>query len=229
MYDSNQTLKSLSLEPTIIELVDSGRYDDAIQMIKTTTHEPTPLLIRKEAYCYFKLDRITYALEALKKAETRGWLLPDILLLKGQCLYRLQEWETALLAFEAVDKIASTNETKQWITRCQAHISVENAPNSPNIYTFDTPIISDVKKQWYQQNQLVGIQLLIKDVNKDELKVTFLPKSVDVYINRQRPISVHVNLPKEIVPESSTYVLNDSSIELKLKKVVAGYWETCEL
>ncbi|EAY11124.1 CS domain containing protein [Trichomonas vaginalis G3] len=229
MVELNPPSTSLVVELSVIELVKSAQYEEALRVIHSENFEMTPLLIQNEAKCYLKTNKVTKALESLKRAEEKGWLLPDILMLKGQCLYKLQEWETSLIAFEAADKIASTAETKQWITRCQAHIEVENSPNAPNVFNFQPPIISDVKKEWYQNAQIVTIRLFIKDVKEKELKVSFLPNSVNVYITRQRPISYHLNLPHEINTSESYFVLNSSSIELKMEKVQHITWENCEV
>ncbi|EAY01796.1 CS domain containing protein [Trichomonas vaginalis G3] len=217
------------LETSVIELVDTERYDDALRLIRSSRRIMTPLLIRKQAYCYFKLGNPANALECLKKAEENGWILPEILILKGQCLYSLQEWDTALIAFETADKMGSTPETKQWLTRVKAHISIENSPNAPNIFLFQPDIISDVKKEFYQTNQLLAIRLFIKDVKEEELTVTFNPTSVEVYVKKQRPISVHLNLPREINTSQSFFVINDSSIELKIKKVQCVNWDDIEI
>lgn len=217
------------LEPSLIDLVENARWEDAIHLLKSVIHEPTPQILKYEAICYLKLDKATNALEVIKKAEERGWMLPDILIIKGQCLYKLQEWETALSSFEEADQIKSTPESRQWMMRCNAHISVEDDPMCPNLFVFEPPVISDVQKGWYQNNSTVCIQLFVKEVAEKDLEINFDVKSVDVLIKQKKTISIHINLLKQIIPEESTYSIHTSSVELKLKKKVPNVqWDNCE-
>ena len=218
------------LEASIIDLVGNKYYDDALVLMNNVLHEPTPQLIKFEALCYLRTDKAINGLEAIKKAEEKGWMLPDILSIKAQCLYKLHEWESALFTFEEAYSIKSTPELRQWILRCKAHIDVEDNPDLPNIFTFEPPVISDVTKGWYQTSTHICIQLLVKGVTNDDLVCKFLDTSVDVLIKQKKPeISVHINLPKEIIPEESTFIIHHSSIELKLRKKVPGiFWNSCE-
>ena len=219
---------TLALEPSICELVANGYYNDAIHMLKSVTFEYTPILIKNHAICYMKLEKYMSALQVIKIAEEKGWCLPDIMVLKGQCLYNLMEWETALSAFECAEELKSTPEIHLWITRCKTQMMVENDECEDHIFTYEPLIITDVKKEWYQTNQHVCVRLLVKDVKKGELEITFNNESIDVKINQKKPIVFHMNLFREIIPEESTFVINNSSVELKLKKSHNIQWETCE-
>ena len=199
-------------------------------MLKSITFEYTPILIKNQAICYMKLNKYMNALQVIKIAEEKGWCLPDIMLIKGQCLYHLEEWETALTAFETAEELKSTPDTHLWITRCKAHLLVDDDECDDHIFTYEPLIITDVKKEWYQTGQHVCVRLLVKEVKKEDLEITFNAKSIDVKINQKRPILFHMNLFKEIIPEESTFVINNSSVELKLKKKYQNsQWETCEL
>ena len=220
---------SPGLEPSIIDLAENAHWEDALHLLKDVIHEPTPQLLRYEALCYLRTNKVLNALETIKKAEERSWMLPDILIIKGQCLYKLQEWETALSTFEQAEQIKSTPEVRQWIIRCKAHITVEDNPNSANIFTFEPSVISDVTKGWYQTSLYVCIQLMVKDVTESDIECKFDPRSVDVAILKKPEISVHINLPKEIDPSESSFIIHHSSVELKLKKKNTGIsWDTCE-
>ena len=223
-------LLAIALEPSVCELVSNEMYSDALNMLRSSTFEYTPTLIKNEALCYFHLKKYLHALEVLKIAEEKGWCLPDILMLKGQCLYFLEEWETALLTFESVEEIRSTQDIKLWINRCKAHMQYDSDEILDNVFTYEPLVITDVKKEWYQTAQHVCVRLFVKEVKKEDLEIIFNDKTIDVKIKQKRPIIFHMNLSKEIIPNESTFVINNSSVELMLKKLNQNsHWETCEI
>ena len=66
-------------------------------------------------------------------------------------------------------------------------------------------------------------------MKKENLEIKFGVKSVDVKIDLEKQIILHMNLSKEIIPESSIYKITQSTIELYLKKAVPNNWDTCEV
>ena len=209
---------AFALEPAVSELINNEDYNEAINMIKNSKQEYTPALIKNEAYCYFKQKKYLRALEVIKLAEEKGWCLPDILALKGQCLYFLEEWETAFLTFEALQELKSSSDVKLWLDRCKIHMMFDRDHNSDNVFVYEPSVITEVKKEWYQTPKQVVLRLLVKAVKEEELEVTFNVKSIDVTIKQKKPIIVHVDLSKEIIPEQSNYKINHSSVELNLQK-----------
>jgi len=216
------------LEYSVTELIDRGLYKDALKLIDSTHHEKTPQIILNEARCYFYLKKSLHALEVLKQAEEKGWDLNPFFDLKGKCLYQLHEWERALSAFEAAAEALSSPSIRQWITRCQAHIVVENNPESEHIIHFEPPIIIDVRREWYQTSLTVAVVIYVREVLETDLKVQYSPKHVDIDISQAKPISLHLSLSKEIVPEQSSSYITPSKIELKMKKAVPGTWSHFE-
>ena len=214
--DLDKTTLSYAFEPAVTELVSNECYSEAINLMQSEFYEETPNLLKNKAFCYMKLNKIMRALEIVKRAEEKSWCLSDIEMIKGQCLYQLQEWETALTAFKAAEELKSSEEIKQWITRCVAHLQIENGAG--NFDVFESFIITDVKKECYQKADNVVVRLLVKEVKEESLEVVFDVKSIDVRIKQKKPIVFHMDLQKEIIPSQSSYIINNSSVELSLKK-----------
>lgn len=214
--DLDKTSLSYAFEPAVTELVSNECYSEAINLIQSEMHDDTPNLLKCEALCNMKLNKIMKALEIVKKAEEKNWCLSDIEMIKGQCLYQLQEYETALTAFQAAEELKSSEEIKQWIIRCIAHLQIENGLR--DIDVFEPLVITDVKKECYQKGDNVCVRLLVKDVKQESLEIKFDVKSIDVRIKQKKPIVLHMDLQKEIIPEDSSYIINNSSVELNLKK-----------
>ena len=163
-------------ESSIMELIENQNYLEAINLFETIKHIKSPQLIVAEATCYYNLKKYMNSIEILKHAEELGWNLFEIYLLKGRSLYKIQEWELALKAFEFADELKTSYVIKQWITRCKAHITIEQDPESDHIIQFEPPVISDVIREWYQHGQTIVIVIYVRDVSEHELKVNYQPK-----------------------------------------------------
>ena len=215
-------------ESSIMELIENQNYLEAINLFETIKHIKSPQLIVAEATCYYNLKKYMNSIEILKHAEELGWNLFEIYLLKGRSLYKIQEWELALKAFEFADELKTSYVIKQWITRCKAHITIEQDPESDHIIQFEPPVISDVRREWYQHGQTIVIVLYVRDVSEHELKVNYQPKKVSLTISQNKPISLQLKLSKEIIPEQSSYYITPSKIELKMRKATNVQWSNVE-
>ncbi|ENN71648.1 protein SGT1 homolog [Dendroctonus ponderosae] len=87
-----------------------------------------------------------------------------------------------------------------------------------------------VKHDWYQTDSAVVITVLIKNLKKDQLKITFTNSQVEMKISvpEFEEYSKCFNVSHKIVPDQSGYKLTSSKIEIQLKKTECIRWEKLE-
>lgn len=214
---------------TFMFLVEQSRYSEALQIFDRFITKFNPQLLLAQAKCYLSLNQPKKALEAVLKAERNGWDLPDILLMKGRCLYKLQEFEMALQAFQDSDALKSTSPTKNWIMRCKAHITVEEKPRCANVIPFFPTKQSDVRRDWYQSNQFVTLSIYIPDIAPESIHISYQTTSLEILIS-QKPFSIiRIKLAKEIITDQCSHTITPSKLEIKLKKLVESKWTAFEI
>jgi suppressor of G2 allele of SKP1 len=175
------------------------------------------------ARCYYFQGRITAALEVLNHADKLGWNIPDVLLLKGRCLYRMYEYERALAVFTEADQMTSNAYTQTWILRCKAHLEMEANPDNPEkVIIYDPQSSGGVKYDWYQSDTHISLLVFVPNLSRDAVKVEFGEKRIDIEITQNGVSSYHFNLEKEIVPSESRIELSGTKVEIKMKKAEKG-------
>ncbi|KAJ8967050.1 hypothetical protein NQ314_003167 [Rhamnusium bicolor] len=87
-----------------------------------------------------------------------------------------------------------------------------------------------LKHDWYQTEEAVVITVLVKNVIHEFLKVgiTEANVAVDISLPDFEECNLCFNLSHKVIPESSSYKLTPSKIEIKLKKTEGIRWEKLE-
>lgn len=83
-----------------------------------------------------------------------------------------------------------------------------------------------IKHDWYQTDSHVTVNVLVKNQDKDKVKVTF----GDTFLNISFPSedTFSLNLSKQVEPSNCTYRIKPTKIELKLKKLNEELWTDLE-
>ncbi|OHT14849.1 CS domain containing protein [Tritrichomonas foetus] len=215
---------------SILYLAENSKYQEALQLISQTQFDKSPEILIATAACYIGLNKYTKALEILCHAEKLGWLLPDIISMKGRILFRLNKFEQAKMAFETYEKIYSRNKnTSLWLLRCTAHITLEQDPSQARIVTIENhPEQTEVRSDWFQTSTTISMILFISHLTEEQLNVVFNKNSVEVKVNAAIHYHHIFYLSKEIVPEESKIEITPSKVELKMKKALTEKWKALE-
>jgi suppressor of G2 allele of SKP1 len=212
-----------AIECSVQYLVDNNYYAEALQLIAIGKFDSTPDMLVCTARCHYFQGKISAALEVLNHAAKLGWNIPDVLLLKGRCLYRMYEYERALAVFTEADQMISNAYTQTWILRCNAHLEMEANPENPDkVLVYDAQNALGVKYDWYQSDTHISLLIFVPNLSRDSLKVDFGEKKVDVEITQNGISDYHFNLEKEIIPSGSRVELSGAKVEIKMKKAEKG-------
>lgn len=219
------------LDCSILYLTEIGKHNEALTLIEQTHFDKSPEILLATARCYVGIEKNHKALEILCHAEKRGWLLPEIISMKGRILFKLSEFEQARKTFELYEKIYSRNKnTSLWLLRCDAHISLENDPSQAKTITVSNQI-SDAKIEhdWYQSPTNISLTLFISHLTKDQINIVFHEKSIDVTVKSRIYYHQIFNLLNEIIPAESKYEVTEKKIEIKMTKAVPNIsWKALE-
>jgi len=123
-----------------------------------------------------------------------------------------------------------------WMQKCACEEGVQTATrlNESAIVPMSTNMrAEEIKKQydWYQSASFVNVTLRVPGCTKESLNVIFGAQELEVAIKLQGEDSKHYfyNLDMEIIPEQSSYEVDDKKIEFKLKKKEDGIqWSSFE-
>lgn len=214
------------VECSALFLAENHHYEEALKLLGPYEDNLNPQLVIAAATCYLNTQNPIRGLELLNNAEEKGWLLPEILILKGRCLYSLGEYSTALNSFLEADKIRSDVPTTQWIQRCEAHLECEHNPNSPNIIVYTPTILEKPRHDWYQTAQNVTLSVYIQGLSEQQVKVEFTEKTVTISIQREQKITLSFHLAKSIVPTESSFTITPFKMEVKMRKEIAIQWSS---
>lgn len=83
-----------------------------------------------------------------------------------------------------------------------------------------------IKHDWYQTETHVTINILVKNLNDDLVKISYDEKSVIVFLPSEEKFIL--NLSKAIVPSKCVHRVKPTKIELKLKKLNEDSWSDLE-
>lgn len=216
---------------SILYLTEIGKHNEALSLIEQTQFDKSPEILLSTARCYVGIEKNHKALEILCHAEKKGWLLPEIISMKGRILFKLSEFEQARKTFELYEKIYTRNKnTSLWLLRCDAHISLENDPSQAKAITVSNQP-SDIKigQDWYQNQTNISLTLFISHLTKDQISVVFQEKSIDVTVKSKNYYHHVFNLLNEIIPSESKFVITEKKVEIKMTKAVPNVtWKTLE-
>ena len=149
-------------------------------------------------------------------------------MIKGRCLYCLEEYETALESFEAAHKIEPSIESSRCIERCLAKIAVESEEISQKLIRFDPQTPTNIQKEWYQSSDYVSVTIFIKNLSKQNVTVVFNKTSFNFVVAQKPQYTLHFNLLKSIVPEECSFNVSTTKVEIKMKKAVSEKWDSLE-
>lgn len=84
-----------------------------------------------------------------------------------------------------------------------------------------------LRHDWYQSDSAVVITILIKNIQSDQLKVSFSDQEVtaDITVPEYQDCHLQFHLSHRIVPEQCSYKTSASKIEIKLKKLEGLRWD----
>ncbi|KAG8249030.1 protein SGT1 homolog [Homalodisca vitripennis] len=85
---------------------------------------------------------------------------------------------------------------------------------------------SNFKYDWYQTDTHVTVNILIKNLSKDDVEINFEEKSFTLDLLKDESFSL--NLFKPIAPSKCTYRITPTKVELKLKKLNEDFWSGLE-
>ena len=150
-------------------------------------------------------------------------------------------------------KFASTmvRDLKRWARKCDAEIALESAPYAPtgtvapppSAAASTTPVAppppqqlpgaSDpnrIRHEWYQTQTHVIVSILARNVPASKCKVDFSEREVDVSILLEVGSEYVLNLSlfHKVMASECSYSVGGSKVEIKLKKMTPGKWETLE-
>ena len=231
-----ESLKWGTRESAILFYTEAGRYTDALNLLSSLDRPLEPRLLLAKCTCLYNKGMIAQAIEGVKEAEDQEWDLPDFLMIKGKCLYRINEFESAKGAFERCDAMFPTPEVKRWVQRCITRIAANSDEvMSRRVIRYEpdlTQIMPQaVKHEYYQSPTHLTLCLFVQGVKKDELVHTFGRDSIDLVIERVPRMEFHAHLAKEIEPEETKVTFTQKKVEIKMKKASnsVGQWQDIEV
>ena len=204
----------------------------------------------KRSAAYLRLKRYTEAVSDAT-ASVKLHATPKAFLRKGQASFALGEFEAAKVAFsKAIDLGETSKEAKRWVRKCDAELALEANPTppppspppmqpaanpaapppavAPPSTTTTDP--SKIRHDWYQTQSEVVLSVLARNIPQEKVSVDFSETEVDVTIKLDGGSEfLHTfTLFSKIIPGESKFTVGPAKIELKLKKAVAGKWDTLE-
>lgn len=159
-------------------------------------------------------------------------------------------------ALELCNGSQAALELRRWMRKCDAEITLESAPPAPapapaaaaprtavnpmapppaaaaaasaSAATVTDP--NKIRHEWYQTATHVVVSILARNVPAERVKVDFAEAEVDVAIKLESGSEYVLNLAlfHKIVPADCKYSTATSKVELKLKKLTPGKWESLE-
>jgi len=90
---------------------------------------------------------------------------------------------------------------------------------------------SKVRYEWYQTETHVSVSILLKNVKKEDAKITILPTHLSVEVklpSTSTEYQLDIDLSDQVIPEQSTTTILSTKIEIKMKKIRAAKWPSLE-
>lgn len=222
---SNWTLN----EAVILYSNEVEKYDQVKAALKTSSHQDDFPMLFLNAKSNYQLKNYIQSLQLCQNAIKLGYEIPEILMIKGRCLYNLGEYDTALNAFTKAFNMKQTQEASRCIERCKIKLDSASEEISRRIIRYNPQTQAQFKREWYQSNDIVTIAFFIKNLSKDKVSFTFNESSFDFTVEGMPQYNLHMDLFKKIVPTECSFTVSPSKVEIKLKKAVSREkWESLE-
>jgi suppressor of G2 allele of SKP1 len=89
---------------------------------------------------------------------------------------------------------------------------------------------SKIRYEWYQTAHFICIEIFIKKMTRDDVKIEFQPTtlSVSVKTGPDSMFALELDLENEIIPEESAFDVLFTKVEVKLKKKIQQAWKSLE-
>ncbi|XP_028283763.1 protein SGT1 homolog isoform X2 [Parambassis ranga] len=180
----------------------------------------------QRAYAHILLKNYSCAADDAKKAQQIKPSLPLAFMRTGIAEYHLTHYESAHAAFTQGHQLDVSDKTFEvWIKRCEEMMG-DKTPNGVN----RTPAVPPLKHDWYQTESQVIVTVMVKNVPKDGVSVSFTEKelSARIQLASEENYSLNLHLLHPIIPQQSTFKILTTKVEIKMKKTDAIRWEKLE-
>ncbi|KAM9454326.1 protein SGT1 homolog isoform 2-T2 [Clarias gariepinus] len=181
----------------------------------------------QRAYAHILLKDYTRAVDDAKKAQQLQPGMALAFLRTGIAEYHLNNISAAHQAFTAGKGLEGANEAfSTWIKNCEEKMATQNQNGTSNAQT----AAPHVKHDWYQTESQVTITLMVKNIKKEDVRVSFQEKELKAVVKLPsgEDYCLHIQLLHPVVPEQSTYRVFSTKVEIKMKKTEALRWEKLE-
>ncbi|XP_056663412.1 protein SGT1 homolog [Monodelphis domestica] len=183
----------------------------------------------QRAYAHILLKNYYEAVIDAKKSLELSPYNSMALLRKGIGEYHEKNYDEALQSFTEGHKLDDADKTFDiWIKRCQE--TQNKAVSESGMSVQQQNQQSKIKYDWYQTESQVIITLMIKNIQKNNIKVEFSENELSAVVNLPsgEDYNLKLSLLHPIVPEQSTFKILSTKIEIKMKKSEAVRWEKLE-
>ncbi|XP_044526543.1 protein SGT1 homolog [Gracilinanus agilis] len=183
----------------------------------------------QRAYAHILLKNYYEAVIDAKKSLELSPYNSTALLRKGIGEYHEKNYDEALQSFTEGHKLDDADNTFDiWIKRCQETQNKAVSESGTSVQQQNQQ--SKIKYDWYQTESQVIITLMIKNIQKNNIKVEFSENELSAVVNLPsgEDYNLKLSLIHPIVPEQSTFKILSTKIEIKMKKSEAVRWEKLE-
>lgn len=219
-----------------------GNYSGAVEayskLLETLPEDAELLLCRAIAYIQTaQYDSAITDLEQSEKLKAKNF---QTHLRLGIAQFYKGKLSDARSTFKDTRPLAESDSEKalisSWMQKCACEEGIQSATrlNQSALMPMSTGgKQEDIKTQydWYQSATHVDVTLRVRNCKKETVNVVFGPQELEVTIKLQEEDTQEYsyNLSMEIIPEESSYSVDDKKIEIKLKKKDDGIqWATLE-
>ncbi|XP_061169617.1 protein SGT1 homolog [Saccostrea echinata] len=179
---------------------------------------------------------------------------------KGIALFHLEKFKEAYTTFQAAEILGPEDKVlKTWLRKCEAELDISDknsdnelveplvgvskgkdesvkitkepappisAPSQPP----PKPIAPKTRYDWYQTQTNVVVNVMLKNVKKEECTVDIQPKSLSVTVKLPGgdECNLKLHLAHDIIPEKSFSKVMSTKIEIKLRKSEERQWAKLE-
>lgn len=178
----------------------------------------------QRAYAHILLQNYTDAVADAKKSLELNPSNAVALLRKGLGEYHIKNYASALESFKEGQKLDNVDDTfTVWIKRCEEMLNGSQTE-------VQQPLSAKIKYDWYQTESHVIVTVMIKNAQKDGVRVQFSEKEMNasVRLPSGEDYNLKLVLLHSIVPEQSTFKVLSTKVEIKMKKPEAVRWEKLE-
>lgn len=178
----------------------------------------------QRAYAHILLQNYTDAVADAKKSLELNPSNAVALLRKGLGEYHIKNYASALESFKEGQKLDNVDDTfTVWIKRCEEMLNGSQTE-------VQQPLSAKIKYDWYQTESHVIVTVMIKNAQKDGVRVQFSEKEMNasVKLPSGEDYNLKLVLLHSIVPEQSTFKVLSTKVEIKMKKPEAVRWEKLE-